>query len=641
MIRKRIVSCTLVLFCLFLLVFLGADVLGAPVPDLSVAGTYTVPPQCAGDQFKFTIGKNAHVLAKGTRYSYNDYAPAYSYTESTNEVFGKVVSKNTVNVPAGRFMTKDHVSIQVNGPAFNYTLDGKSVGDNGGPFSYLLMANTIWKHTLNEVKAYIATVGTTGLLFPYSVVIDGVTITFTNEKEGDANSCSSGDAKSVLTLNSSGLPLVDISNGLEAVSLPLGVDHPVIINGKDAGVDGTKLFLRLDSLKIDVVGGETQISTMFVVNKDTFHTLVVTPADFKAGASKIFELPLNDGRKAGFLLTLNGITSLKTDLLKDQGYQYQTTATTYEKGKTYTLGKSSPSIKTELIGDYKKIYPYSSALIDVTGTITKTNICEKQKDGFVQDDTTSKGSTLCVKNQPVVCNAKTDGTIKNVNGLFDAWCFKKSNAYHWAECNADGMKEGLGNIIVSSTGTIAGDAFQYLCSGYSSGTSTFESWYVCGKTKPAVSDGIWYTAAEGSKVVAGNNCDGKEWSSSLKGAMGDLILACFNDKACDDGTYCTVDTCVAGKCVYSVSPNTCLIDLTCYNNKEQKIGDACQICDSTKNKNGWTQICIKPDLDGDNKVNKADVDQIKKDPQAFWNNVVKKDFNNLFTFIQQLQKKWK
>ena len=175
------------------------------------------------------------------------------------------------------------------------------------------------------------------------------------------------------------------------------------------------------------------------------------------------------------------------------------------------------SLKTELIGDYKKIYPYSYALVDVIATITKTNICEKQKDGFVQEDATSKESTLCVKNQPFVCNAQTDGTIKNVNGLFDAWCFNAGGQYKWGECNADTVKEGSGAVVTfSSTSSTKGVyGSNYLCAVYKSGSTTFESWLVCGKTKPGGANGVWDLTSYG-----GFTCDtSKGWLSFALGKV--------------------------------------------------------------------------------------------------------------------------
>jgi hypothetical protein len=62
--------------------------------------------------------------------------------------------------------------------------------------------------------------------------------------------------------------------------------------------------------------------------------------------------------------------------------------------------------------------------------------------------------------------------------------------------------------------------------------------------------------------------------------------ACTN--TCDDGLFCTTDTCVAGICKSTLNPSYCVIDKACYMDGDTKPGDACQACTAAASTSLWT-----------------------------------------------------
>jgi alpha-tubulin suppressor-like RCC1 family protein len=63
-------------------------------------------------------------------------------------------------------------------------------------------------------------------------------------------------------------------------------------------------------------------------------------------------------------------------------------------------------------------------------------------------------------------------------------------------------------------------------------------------------------------------------------------LACTN--TCDDGLFCTTDTCVAGFCKSTLKSGYCVIDKTCYKDGDTKPGDTCQACTAATSTSLWT-----------------------------------------------------
>jgi hypothetical protein len=63
-------------------------------------------------------------------------------------------------------------------------------------------------------------------------------------------------------------------------------------------------------------------------------------------------------------------------------------------------------------------------------------------------------------------------------------------------------------------------------------------------------------------------------------------LACTN--TCDDGLFCTTDTCIAGVCKSTLKPGYCVIGNTCYRDGDTKPGDTCQACTAATSTSLWT-----------------------------------------------------
>jgi len=63
-------------------------------------------------------------------------------------------------------------------------------------------------------------------------------------------------------------------------------------------------------------------------------------------------------------------------------------------------------------------------------------------------------------------------------------------------------------------------------------------------------------------------------------------LACTN--ACDDGLFCTTDTCVAGACKSTLKSGYCVIDKTCYKDGDTDPNDPCQACTAATSTSLWT-----------------------------------------------------
>lgn len=64
--------------------------------------------------------------------------------------------------------------------------------------------------------------------------------------------------------------------------------------------------------------------------------------------------------------------------------------------------------------------------------------------------------------------------------------------------------------------------------------------------------------------------------------------ACTN--GCDDGLFCTTDSCVAGICQNPLNPGYCVIDKTCHREGDPKPGDTCQACAPTSSTTLWTPL---------------------------------------------------
>jgi alpha-tubulin suppressor-like RCC1 family protein len=62
--------------------------------------------------------------------------------------------------------------------------------------------------------------------------------------------------------------------------------------------------------------------------------------------------------------------------------------------------------------------------------------------------------------------------------------------------------------------------------------------------------------------------------------------ACTN--TCDDGLFCTTDTCAAGVCQSTLKSGYCVIDKTCYKDGDTKPGDTCQACTAATSTSLWT-----------------------------------------------------
>jgi alpha-tubulin suppressor-like RCC1 family protein len=62
--------------------------------------------------------------------------------------------------------------------------------------------------------------------------------------------------------------------------------------------------------------------------------------------------------------------------------------------------------------------------------------------------------------------------------------------------------------------------------------------------------------------------------------------ACTN--TCDDGLFCTTDTCVAGACKSTLKFGYCVIDKTCYKDGDTDPNDSCQACAAATSTSLWT-----------------------------------------------------
>jgi hypothetical protein len=69
---------------------------------------------------------------------------------------------------------------------------------------------------------------------------------------------------------------------------------------------------------------------------------------------------------------------------------------------------------------------------------------------------------------------------------------------------------------------------------------------------------------------------------------GEAGRACTN--RCDDGLFCTADTCVAGACQSTLNPGYCIIDKFCYKDGDTKSSDTCQACASSSSTALWTPV---------------------------------------------------
>ena len=73
--------------------------------------------------------------------------------------------------------------------------------------------------------------------------------------------------------------------------------------------------------------------------------------------------------------------------------------------------------------------------------------------------------------------------------------------------------------------------------------------------------------------------------------------------ACDDGLYCTIDSCtdIAGgaACTHESAGNACVIDGACVADGSQHEGNPCLVCDATANAAGWTARTFVACDDGD------------------------------------------
>ena len=62
--------------------------------------------------------------------------------------------------------------------------------------------------------------------------------------------------------------------------------------------------------------------------------------------------------------------------------------------------------------------------------------------------------------------------------------------------------------------------------------------------------------------------------------------------SCNDHLFCTIDTCVDGKCQHALDPGDCLIDGVCYHVNNKNPETLCEHCDPLSSGNQWT---VRPD----------------------------------------------
>ncbi len=85
--------------------------------------------------------------------------------------------------------------------------------------------------------------------------------------------------------------------------------------------------------------------------------------------------------------------------------------------------------------------------------------------------------------------------------------------------------------------------------------------------------------------------DNKDAAAPVDAGVADVPpTTCSDDKACDDGLACTVDTCtMPGEvCVWTLKSDTCLVAGVCRSQGAAAPDDDCQICDAKADAKGWT-----------------------------------------------------
>ena len=66
------------------------------------------------------------------------------------------------------------------------------------------------------------------------------------------------------------------------------------------------------------------------------------------------------------------------------------------------------------------------------------------------------------------------------------------------------------------------------------------------------------------------------------------LLGCSNANECDDGLFCTTDSCVGGVCGWKVVPYFCAIDGVCVPKKEFEPGNNCAWCNPESSETVWS-----------------------------------------------------
>ncbi len=275
-----------------------------------------------------------------------------------------------------------------------------------------------------------------------------------------------------------------------------------------------------------------KISSGFGINSlDCAETTLCKPSLQFTGDEKCLKVELLPGTDISGTANLNlKLTLDYYQLIHDKDKSKIPELSTYLGGKFFSILQQKAVDKVEYI-EYNnpyavrltsystqvKVYQLTSEELSSQDTSTtkyavkasaleaQYPVCTFDADGFVEDNTKTKESTICIKNQPVVC--KNGGYIKNVNDLFYARCYKDNNGQsHWQECDVDGKKEGSGSIQYLG-GAITGDQYQYLCSSQLIGGTPQEVWLTC-------SDDL--NGFKG-KAIGGYSCDGKKWSLAIGG----------------------------------------------------------------------------------------------------------------------------
>ncbi|MCA9665314.1 MAG: hypothetical protein KC503_06990 [Myxococcales bacterium] len=94
---------------------------------------------------------------------------------------------------------------------------------------------------------------------------------------------------------------------------------------------------------------------------------------------------------------------------------------------------------------------------------------------------------------------------------------------------------------------------------------------------------------DGRTDCADEDCRAWSFCYQVDGAVRDLGPRFDSgDCNCDDGLACTDDSCLSnGSCFFQPRPGFCVIDGTCYRDRDENPKDSCGVCDSLRSPNGW------------------------------------------------------